>query len=155
MILIIFEYLPYSHISSLFLVCVSYFRAILRLCMFLMCRWFRKFSDRAFYGAFGFFRHVAEFLLSHNRDDSFSQLCVIFKYFFCVFSISPSSWQIATTSASFTTLIQSLAKYHYYSTAPSFNLLFLHYALRVSSRETYPRLFLEGGHSYIVDKLVL
>jgi len=65
------------------------FCVFVRSCCIVDLRFFRTgiFFDRAFYSIFVFFCHVAEFFLSHNRDQFFSQLCVIFKYFFRVFNI--------------------------------------------------------------------
>ena len=128
------------YLHLVFVVC--YLRAILRLCAFLMRRQFRVFSERESQATL--FISAALQTLSHNANQSFSQLCVIFMYFFCVCSISRSSWQIATTSASLLSSYKSLAN-HYYSTAPSFNLLFLHYTLRVSSREPIHASFSKGG----------
>jgi len=67
---------------------VGYFRVILRLCAFLI-HWpcTEVFFGLAFPSDFVYFCRIADFLLSHNANQSFSQLCVIFKYLFCVCSI--------------------------------------------------------------------
>ena len=144
---------------SLLLGCVSYFRAILRLGAFLLYRRFRAFFlvgisfDRTLSSDFVFFCHIAEFLLSHNRDQFFSQLCVIFQYFFCACSIFP--WHVATTSACFHNLIQSIAKKSLLLNNAAIYPLVVVLCFACQLSRTYLRLFLEGGHSYIVDTLLL
>ena len=126
---------------------VGYFREILRLCAFLIHRQYTAiFFGRAFSSDFVYFCRIADFLLSHKANQSFSQLFVILKYFFCLCSISPPHDRLQPLLQA--TLIQSLAKNHYYSTAPSFNLLFLHHALRVSSREPIHASFSKGAFLY-------
>ena len=124
---------------------VSYFRAILRLCAFLLHRRFAVFRtgilfDRAFYSAFVFSATLQDICCRITETIFFAVMCHFPGSISFVCSISPSSWVSATTSA-----IEYIFICKTSSTAPPFILLLLFYALRVSSREPIRASFSKGG----------